>query len=54
MKKFRRNFLKILIIKTIFLFTLNKSFSNEIKIQKKRINKKIYKKFIWYLDENDK
>ena len=54
MKKFRRNFLKILFIKTLLLFSLTKSFSYEKNSQHKIIKKKLFNKYIWYLDENDK
>ena len=54
MKKKRRNFIKILILKTIFLFSLTKSYSDDKFYSKKILNKKTFKKFVWYLDKNDK
>ena len=54
MKKKRRNFIKILIFKTIFLFSFNRSYS-DIKFHSKKIlDKRTFKKFVWYLDKNDK
>ena len=54
MKKKRRNFIKILIFKTIFLFSLTKSYSDNKFYAKKILDKKTLKKFVWYLDKNDK
>ncbi len=54
MKKKRRNFIKILIFKTIFLFSLTKSYSEHKFRSKKILEKRTYKKFVWYLDKNDK
>ena len=54
MKKKRRNFIKILFLKTIFLLSFTKSYSNSKFHVKKILNKKTTKKFVWYLDKNDK
>ena len=54
MKKKRRNFIKILILKTIFLFSFTKSYSDNKFHAKKILDKKNFKKFVWYLDKNDK
>tara|TARA_B100001540_G_C15680156_1_gene584430 strand:- start:117 stop:272 length:156 start_codon:yes stop_codon:yes gene_type:complete len=50
MKKFRRNFLKLLVIKTIFLFNI----PNLLDIKnKKKLKKLKYRKHIWYLNIYD-
>ena len=54
MKKKRRNFVKMLILKTIFLFSFTKSYSNHKYQSKKILDKRNFKKFVWYLDINDK
>lgn len=54
MKKTRRNFIKLLIIKTLFLFSVTKSYSDHKLYSKKIIKKRIFKKLVWYLDKNDK
>ena len=54
MKNIRRNFLKLIIIKFLILSNFTKSFSIEKTISKRKINKRIFRKYIWYLDENDK
>tara|TARA_B100000989_G_scaffold262939_1_gene214628 strand:- start:25107 stop:25271 length:165 start_codon:yes stop_codon:yes gene_type:complete len=54
MKKKRRNFIKILIIKTIFLFGFTRSYSDHEFQSKKILDKRTFKKFVWYLDKNDK
>lgn len=54
MKKKRRNFIKILILKTILLFSFTKSYSEDKLHSKKILDKRTFKKFIWYLDKNDK
>ena len=53
MKKLRRNFMKLFFL-SIFSFTyFHKSLSKEnFKINQK-IKKKKFKKFYWYLNEND-
>ena len=53
MKKKRRNFIKILILNSMFLLGFARSYS-DIKYRPKRIlKKKTFKKLVWYLDEND-
>tara|TARA_B100001093_G_C26602168_1_gene916397 strand:+ start:647 stop:811 length:165 start_codon:yes stop_codon:yes gene_type:complete len=54
MKQKRRNFIKILILKTIFLFGFTKSYSYQKFHSKKILDKRTIKKFVWYLDKNDK
>ena len=54
MKLKRRNFIKLLILKAIFLFSFTKSYSDEKFQTKKKLDKRIFKKFVWYLDKNDK
>ena len=54
MRKIRRNFIKFLFLKTIFLLSLTKSYSNHKIHPKKKLHKKTFKNFVWYLDKNDK
>jgi len=54
MKKIRRNFIKIFILKTLFLFSFTKTYSNHKSYSRKLIDKRTFKKFVWYLDKNDK
>jgi len=54
MKKKRRNFIKILILKSIFLFNFTRSYSQHKFHPKKILDKRTFKNFVWYLDKNDK
>ena len=54
MNEKRRNFIKIFILKTIFLFNFTKSYSDNKFYAKKKLDKRVFKKFVWYLDKNDK
>jgi len=54
MKKKRRNFIKIFILNTIFLLGFTRSYSDLKYHSKKILKKKTFKKFVWYLDKNDK
>ncbi len=54
MKNKRRSFIKICILKTLFLFSFTKSYSNHKFHSKKILNKKTFSNFVWYLDKNDK
>ena len=53
MKKKRRNFIKILVLKTILLFGFTGSHSKHKFQSKKRLDKRNFKKFVWYLNKND-
>ena len=53
MNKSRRGIIKLLMFSTFFLSYFNKSSAKKnIKINQ-RFKKKKYKKFYWYLNEND-
>ena len=54
MRKKRRNFIKILILKSIFLFSFTRSYSEHKFRFKEILDKRTFKKFVWYLDKNDK
>ncbi len=54
MKKKRRSFIKTCILQTLFLFSFTKTHSDQKFRSKKILNKRVFKRFVWYLDKNDK
>lgn len=53
MNKSRRDIIKLLTINIFFLSYFNKSSAKKKILNYQRLKKKKYKKFYWYLNEND-